>query len=67
MLKITSHPLCSSCDSERQKEFELEDQGRPVENLRTVARSPFCFPVKTNTADPRSVSIDLEAIVPSLP
>ena len=27
----------------------------------------FCFLDKTNAADPRSVLIDLEAIVPSLP
>ena len=27
----------------------------------------FCFLVKTNAADPPSVLIDLEAIVPSLP
>ena len=49
------------------EEFELESQGHPVENFRNGHSIAFCFLVKTNTADPRSVSIDIEAIVPSLP
>ena len=35
-----------------------------LSDVRAIA---FCFLVKTNAADPRSVLIDLEAIVPSLP
>ena len=37
--------------------------------MKTYGRSrdSFCFLVKTNAVDPRSVLIDLEAIVPPLP
>ena len=42
------------------EEFELENQGRPVENLKDGRAIAFCFLVKTNAADPRSVLIDLE-------
>ena len=50
------------------EEFELENQGRAVENCFTDGRAiTFCFLVKTNAADPPSVFIDLEEIVPSLP
>ena len=35
-----------------------------LSDVRAIA---FCFLVKTNAADPRSVLIDLDAIVPSLP
>ena len=34
--------------------------------ITDVRAITFCFLVKTNAADPRSVLIDLEAIVPSL-
>ena len=35
------------------EEFELENQGRPIENLRTVARSPFVFSVFSRFLCPR--------------
>ena len=48
------------------EEFDLENHGCPVENLRTVPRSPFALWSKL-TQRTFLQSIDLEAIVPSLP
>ena len=47
------------------EEFKLENQGCPVEHLRTVPRSPFVFWSKLAQRT-FGQSIDLEAIVPSL-
>ena len=57
--------LCKRLDEQCER---YKDPKTRAALLKTYERSrDRCFQVKTSAADPRSVLIDLEAIVPSLP